>query len=148
MKKIFMSIMLLALAAVCLSGCGNGARSVDTLNIADSTFVNQITDIQNNPASYIGKTIKLEGIFEADEHEGHAHYYVYRNTAIYDTDHGHEHINKIGLEFEYNGSLPKDDDFIEVVGVLRNSTDHGNTSIVLEATSVIILSERGPETVK
>ena len=148
MKKTFISIMLLALVAVYLSGCGNSAKSVDTLNITDSTFVNQITDINNSPASYIGKTIKLEGIFEAEEHSEHSHYYVYRNTAIFDTDHGHEHINKIGLEFDYSGSLPKDNDFIEVVEVLRNSTDHGQTDIMLEASSVIILSERGTETVK
>ena len=149
MKKIFISIMLLTLVVVCLSGCGNSTKLNDTLDITEGAFLTQITDINNNSASYIGKIIKIEGMFEADDHDGHhSHYYVYRNAAVYDKDHRHEHINKIGLEFSYNGNMPKDNDWISVVGILRNSTENGHTSITLEASSVTVLSERGTETIK
>ena len=146
MKKIFISLILAAVLA-CFAGCGNNKRPVDTLNITENTFLTQLTEIYDNPSSYIGKTIKIAGLFEADDHGGHSHYYVYRNAPVYDSDHGHDHIQKIGFEFSYNGKSPKDNDFIEVVGVLRNYSENGRTSLRLEANSVTVLSVRGAETI-
>ena len=148
MKKIFISIISLILVITCLSGCSNSIKSDDTLNVTEDAFLNMITDINNEPASYIGRTIKLEGMFKEDKHNRHSHCYVYRNAAVYDHDHGHEHINKIGLEFDYNGNMPKENDWISVVGILRNSTRNEHNSITLKASNVIILSERGTETIK
>ena len=144
LKKSFISVIVLAVIIACFTGC-NSKNPITTIDITESTFMSQLTNIQSNPASYTGKTIKIEGVFEADEHNGHSHYYVYRNASVYDPDHKHDHIQKIGLEFSYKGNMPKDNDWIEVVGVLRDYTENGHNSLRLEANSVKVLSERGAE---
>ena len=112
MKKLFISVISLILVIVCLSGCET--KPDDILNITEDIFLTTLTDIHDNPESYTGKTIKIEGLFKSDEHNGHSHYYVYRNTSVYDTDHEHDHVQKIGFEFDYSGNLPKENDWIEV----------------------------------
>lgn len=137
----------LLLLVACFTGCGNTTKTNDTLNITEKTFIAQVTDIYENPKNYTGKTITIEGLFEADEHGNYSHYYVYRNAPVYDPDHGHDHIQKIGFEFIYNGSLPKENDWIEVVGVLRTYNENGRTLLTLDANSVTVSSKRGAETI-
>ena len=148
MKKSFIGIISLILVIACFAGCGSKkAVDIDILDITESTFLSQITEIYNDPSSYIGKTIKIEGIFKEDKHNGHSHYYVYRNAPVYDPDHGHEHIQQIGFEFEYNKSLPKENDWIEVLGILRIYTENGNAVLRLEDNNIKILNVRGAETI-
>ena len=146
MKKPFIIIGVLALAIACFAGCSS-KKTVDTLDITENTFLSQLTDIHDSPSRYTGKTIKIEGLFTEDTHNSHSHYYVYRNASVYDPDHKHNHIQQVGFEFSYKGNMPKENDWIEVVGVLRTYTENGHNSLRLEANSVKVLSERGEETI-
>jgi len=148
LKKLFISILSVVLITACLSACGgDAAKTNTTLNITESNYLTITTDIYTNPTDYTGRTIKIEGLYMADGHGEHSHYYVYRYAPVFDPAHGHDHIQQLGFEFTYKGDMPKDNDWIEVVGVLQSRVSHGNTILAIDADSVTVLSERGAETV-
>lgn len=170
MKRLFTTLITFAIIAACLIGCGkntndnatsqlstetkteqqNNKNSIITgevIHITENIFLTYVKDIYANYKNYIGKTIKIEGLCTADEHSGHSHYYVYRYNSIYDPDHGHDHTEKIGFGFTYNGNMPKENDWIEVVGVLCTYIENEKTFLTLDAKSIVIMNVRGMETV-
>jgi putative membrane protein len=147
LKKLFIGIVVFVLIAACFTGCGNNAKTNTTLNITEAKYLTLITDIYKNSTDYTGRTIKIEGLFMADNHGSHSHYYVYRNAPFYDPDHGHTYIQKIGFEFTYKGNMPKDNDWIEVIDVPHTYNENGQTLLTLDADSAIISSKRGAETI-
>ena len=52
-----------------------------------------------------------------------------------------------GFEFTWDGSMPENNDWIEVVGSLRSYEDDGWTYLTLDAKFVTVMEERGAETV-
>ena len=147
MKKLLTVIIIFALISICLSGCADTSKKEVVLNITEENFLTLVPGIYEDSASYIGRTIKLEGICTVAEHRLHSHYYIYRNAAVYDSNHGHSHNQKLGFEFSYNGDMPKNNDWVEVTGTLGSRIENGNTYLVIEASSVKILNTRGAETI-
>jgi len=145
MKKALSAILSLVVVVACLSGCSGGKKVNTILNITESNYLLITEDIYKNPTDYTGRTVKIEGLFEADGHGEHSHYYVYRYAPVYNGEHGHVQIQKLGFEVSYKGDMPKDNDWIEIVGVLQSRISHGNTILVLEADSITVLEERGAE---
>jgi len=148
MKKLFISTVSFLLIAFSLCGCGNNTKTSDTLEITEDMYITRIFDIYENPANYTEKAISIEGVFTANSHDSHKHYHVFRNVPIYDKDHGHDHMERLGFEFTYNGDMPQNNDWIEVVGILRPHDENGESSLVIEASSVTVLDKRGAETIK
>ena len=66
----------------------------------------------------------------------------------HEDNHSHEENEivegKCGLEFSYDKKLPKKDDWIKVIGKLKNK----NNNLIIEAETVEIMNEKGLEKVK
>ena len=163
--------MLVFIAAVLfVSGCGNskkdGAKSAasyddlikpaslagGTVEIKETMFITQINDINLNWKSYLGKPIKLEGMFRHLSWNGNDSYHVYRRTPGCCGDDG-----EIGFELswqkDYEGSqtgpdehvYPAKDDWVEVQGVLGKYEKSGFPFLYLALSEINVLDKRGLE---
>lgn len=167
MKKILNIILISICIIIVMTGCSKKVSeeninvhenkdSQEIIKIMENVYVDYINDIYLDSSKYIGKTIEIEGMFTnlVDE-DNKNHLYVYRLTDI--IEHTHEHTHEedsecedhevesmCGLEFDYNGNLPNENDWIKVVGTLEEQD--GN--LIINADSVEIMKERGLEKVK
>ena len=171
MKRILFFLLFLALL---LSGCGSKESTADQsdqktvvsensdtdsgkaaveeedapdidIDITEKMYVAYINEIYINTDDYIGKSIRIEGMFQAytDENTGITYYYVYRTGPGCCGNDG----AMCGFEFTWDGEMPKDNDWIEVVGNLRTYEEDGCTYLTLDAESVTVMETRGAETV-
>jgi len=125
------------------SGLTNLAQDGDMIEITEKMFVTYINEVYTNTDDYIGKTIKIEGMYTAEEYETNIYHYVYRSGPGCCGSDG----SMCGFEFTYDGEMPEDNDWIEVVGTLRTYEENGNTYLSLEAQSVTVMDTRGAEIV-
>ncbi|QOX63873.1 hypothetical protein FRZ06_11280 [Anoxybacterium hadale] len=122
----------------------SGDAGVD-VDITEKMYVAYINEIYVNTPDYIGQNIRIQGMFQAytDETTGLTYYYVYRVGPGCCGNDG----SMCGFEFTWNGDLPKDNDWIEVIGSLRTYEDDGWSYLTLDASSVTVMKERGAENV-
>ena len=108
-------------------------------------YVTYINEIYVNTDDYLGQMIRIQGISQAykDENDGKTYYYVYRTGPGCCGNDG----SMCGFEFTWDGDMPKDKDWIEVVGSLRTYNEDGYDYLTLDAKSVTVMDERGAETV-
>lgn len=171
MKKIFSIILISICTIVMISGCNknisdndqvedNGKQeSQEIIKIMENVYVDYINEIYLDSNNYVGKTIEIEGMFNVEKDDnGKNHMYVYRLTDINEHVHEHdeEHIDgdeeehtvemevMMGFEFDYNGNLPQKNDWIKVVGELKEI----DGDLIISADSVEIMEDRGLEKVK
>lgn len=113
------------------------------VDITEKLYVSYINDIYVNAESYIGKMIRIEGMYLGETYEGQNYYYVYRKGPGCCSNDG----DMAGFEFTYNGDMPKNGDWIEVVGTLRQYMEGQLAYLTLDAVSVTVKDERGAEEV-
>lgn len=119
------------------------AASDDVIEITEKMYVAYINDIYTNTSEYLNRIIKIEGMFTTEEYDGNNYYYVYRVGPGCCGNDG----SMCGFEFKYDGDMPKDNEWIEVIGELISYEENGVTYLSLQAESVTVKSERGKETV-
>ncbi|MEI0517606.1 hypothetical protein R4K54_09950 [Brachyspira murdochii] len=112
------------------------------IEIKERMFINQCNDVYLNPDDYRGKLIKLEGIYDGftDEETGEKLNFVFRygpGCCGYD--------GVAGFEFNYNGTIPNPQDWIEVVGVVEILEIDNYETVRLNAVSLNVLDKRGKE---
>lgn len=146
--------ILMGLTVVCLllvTGCTSNTAEVDAndevdLNITEKMYVTYINEIYTNPDSYLGKRLKIEGMFTA-EYFGETdttYYYVYRQGPGCCGNDG----SMCGFEFtSKDGKYPNENDWIEVVGTLDQYDENGVQYLTIRADSVTVKDERGAEIV-
>jgi len=162
-KKMLMIIATCLTLIIIATGCGssekknasavdqdvNHVQAVDSNNIdvdiTEKMYVSYINDIYLNTDDYLGKGIRIEGMFKAltDENTGNTYYYVYRTGPGCCGNDG----AMCGFEFTWDDTMPKDNDWIEVIGPLRAYEEDGWDYLTLDAVSVTIMEARGAETV-
>ena len=108
-------------------------------------YVSYINEIYVNTDDYIGKWIRIEGMYQAytDTNTGKTYYYVYRTGPGCCGNDG----SRCGFEFTFDGKMPKANDWIQVIGKLRTYEEDGTTYLTLDAKSVKVMDIRGAETV-
>jgi len=111
-------------------------------------FTTQVNDIYLNPEEYLGKTIRLEGLFkEENSYEGDKYCFVLRygpGCCGYDNYPGFEIKWDEGKEQPY----PKVDSWIETTGVLKKYEADGYADyLYLDLISLNVLKKRGAEIV-
>ena len=114
----------------------------DLIEIKEKLFIAQTNDVYFNTEDYLGKTIKYEGIFSAyeDAVSGNTYYSVIRyGPGCCGVD------ANAGFEVVWDKEYPKVDDWVEVVGVLEEYEEDGQTYIHLVLSSLKVLEERGKE---
>lgn len=120
----------------------------DVVNITEKMYVSYINDIYYNADDYLGKTIKLEGMFLSENYppdDMKYHHYVFRTGPGCCGNDG----AMCGFEVTYDGELPKNNDWVEAVGVLtsyKNEKD-GMEYLFLKLDQLKVLDTRGAETV-
>lgn len=114
------------------------------LDITEDRYVACVNDIYVYAEDYLGMMIRIEGMYLGETYEGTDYHYIYRHgPGCCDTD-----GEMCGFEFTYNGDMPGDGDWIEVVGTLRQYLEGNFAYLTLDAISVTVKEERGAEDVK
>lgn len=102
------------------------------IDITEDNFEDMLEDIYINAESYIGKMIRVRGYCINEIYKKKDYHYVYRMQQEI-TGH-HEHMT--GFEFTYNGEYPQNDEWVEVVGTLRQYMEDNIAYLTLDAISV------------
>lgn len=170
MKKIFSIILISVCTIIMMTGCNEkitknytdtseNKESQEIIKIMENVYVDYINDIYLDSSKYIGKTIEIEGMFKEERDENNKkHLYVYRLTDKMEHTHDEEgkHVKgdedeylvevevMSGFEFNYNDDLPKENDWIKVIGSLEEK----DGSLIINAESVKIMKARGMEKVQ
>jgi len=144
MKKL----VLLVVAILLLVGCGGGSpgSDEDVVEIRERLFIAQVNDIRINADSYVGRTLRYEGLFQSFvwPGTGQTYYQVIRYTS--DDCCGTDGI--IGFEVYLGDIAPLlDNSWAEVTGVLEWFEAGGEPFLRLVVVSLTELAERGAEIV-
>ena len=162
MKKRLSLLLLLVLTLLVAFGCSQSkdisqpndndletqdateveARKVDVdLTVFSSTMLYaKVNSIMTTPDNYMGKRIKMSGIYSAtyfEETELFYHYVIIEDTAACCVQ---------GLEFIWNGDhaypddYPEDNANIEVIGVLDSYDELDNTYYYLSVDDISVIT--------
>jgi zinc transport system permease protein len=125
-----------------------GTKDSALVEIREKMFIAQVNDVYLNPEDYLGKTIKLEGLFKAEEYfnkESPLCFVVRYGPGCCGND------GNAGFEVAWNNetaanrTYPKDDDWVEVVGTLQSYEEEGYPYLYLALSGLTVLDKRGAE---
>jgi uncharacterized membrane protein YcgQ (UPF0703/DUF1980 family) len=139
-------------AALLLSLSFSAYASVDAENdvfeVREKMFIAQTNDVYLNPDEYLGRVIRLEGLFGIVAEEEPPCYYVYRygpGCCAFDSNAGFE------VAWADSGAsrekYPNEDDWVEATGVLEQYEYDGESYLRLALKSLMVKAERGLERV-
>lgn len=112
-------------------------------DISEKLYVTSINDIYTNTEDYLGKVLRLEGMYTAESYGANIYYYVYRTGPGCCGNDG----AMCGFEFIWNGEMPKDNDWIRVTGELEEYYEGKDKYLHIICSSLEILDVRGAEVV-
>lgn len=141
---------IIFLSMIIFAGCSNkvattsGGNSVD-LDITEKMYLTYINEIYTNPSAYLGKRIKIEGMYTEEyvEPTKMTYRYVYRSGPGCCGNDG----SMCGFEFYTDGEYPSENDWIEVIGTLEQYDEDGMKYLTIKADSVAVKTERGAEVI-
>jgi zinc transport system permease protein len=113
------------------------------VEIKEKMFIAQVNDVYLNPEDYLGKTLKLEGLFKRETYGGRDFCFVLRygpGCCGADGNAGFE-VAPASTQKNY----PAADDWVEAVGVLQSYEEDGFPFLYLELSSLKKLDKRGAE---
>ena len=144
MRKVFAlavaCLMLLVLLAGCGGGNGDNGGDEPVIEIGDRLFIMQVDNIYTNPQRYLGRTVRLQGIFETHHWEGQTNHVVFRNAPGCCGDDG-----MVGFLLNLDGAAsPADNAWVEVTGELERFGMMPN-EIRLRVLDIEEMAERGME---
>jgi uncharacterized membrane protein YcgQ (UPF0703/DUF1980 family) len=164
MKKVSVvsigTVFLFSVFIIFIWSCGN-AKTVseksnksaestitETVYIREKMFIAQVNDVYLNQEDYIGKTIKLEGLFKAEQstESDKTYCFVLRyGPGCCGSD------GNAGFEVAWNKeetatkSYPQEDDWVEAVGILQTYEEDGYPYLDLDLSELNVLDKRGAE---
>ena len=108
----------------------NSTNGID-IDIKDDTFITQMDKIYKDLDSYIGKTIKVEGfVLDAEDKS-------FKVLRLYDMYHlNHYDEVTVGINAVYEGSIPAEDSWVEVTGIIGKKSINGNEQPVVNVTKL------------
>jgi uncharacterized membrane protein YcgQ (UPF0703/DUF1980 family) len=122
-----------------------------TIEIREKMFAAQVSDVYLNAEDYLGKTIKLEGLFKSEQYYGKDEPYCFvirygpGGCCGMDANVGFE----VAWAKENAKPYPVADSWVEATGVLKTYEEDGYANyLYLDLSSLNVLSRRGAETVK
>ncbi|MDR3333835.1 MAG: hypothetical protein LBT13_02950 [Treponema sp.] len=119
--------------------------SGEPVEIKEKLFIAQTNDVYLNPETYMGKTIKLEGLFKTQAYLGtdtDYHFVLRYGPGCCGND------GSAGFEVAWatsDQSYPQEDDWVAVVGVLDSYEEDGYPYLYLSLASLKVLEIRGAE---
>jgi len=118
----------------------------DVIEIKEKMFIAQTNDIYLNAEDYLGKIIKLEGLFKQDDGYNKSYFFVIRygpGCCGFDANAGFE----VEWAKEKAKPYPAVDSWVEAAGELKTYEEDGMQYLYLELASLNVLNKRGAETV-
>lgn len=114
----------------------------EIVEIKEKMFIAETNEIYLNKEEYIGKKIKLEGMFDEQhsEEKDKTYYHVYRNGPGCCGNDG-----VAGFEVIWDKEYPKINDWVEAIGTLEEYEDEGYHYMRIRLTELNVLEERGKE---
>jgi uncharacterized membrane protein YcgQ (UPF0703/DUF1980 family) len=104
-------------------------------------FIAQTNEVYLNPEDYMGRTVKLEGLFKKQEYPGGGGYcFVLRYGPGCCGNDG-----SAGFEVAWDRPYPQEDEWVEAVGVLDSYDEDGYPYLYLDLASLVVKEERGKE---
>jgi uncharacterized membrane protein YcgQ (UPF0703/DUF1980 family) len=117
------------------------------IEIKEKMFISQVNDVYLNKDDYLGKTIKLEGLFKIAQGNEKAYCFVLRygpGCCGYDGNVGFE----VAWDKDREKPYPGEDSWVEATGELKTYEEDGYTEFLyLDLVSLNVLNKRGQETV-
>ncbi|MDR2629530.1 MAG: hypothetical protein LBC60_01250 [Spirochaetaceae bacterium] len=124
---------------------GSASQSPDgIIEIKEKMFIAQTNDVYLNPEDYLGKTIKLEGLFKSEIGYENSYCFVIRygpGCCGYDGNAGFE----VAWDNSGGRSYPEEDAWVEAVGKLQSYDENGYPYLYLSLTSLTVKEKRGAE---
>jgi uncharacterized membrane protein YcgQ (UPF0703/DUF1980 family) len=118
----------------------------EIIEIKEKMFIAQTNDIYLNAEDYLGKIIKLEGLFKQDDGYDKSYFFVIRygpGCCGFDSNAGFEVEWAKGKVKPY----PAVDSWVEAAGELKTYEEDGMKYLYLDLASLNVLNKRGAETV-
>jgi zinc transport system permease protein len=122
--------------------------STSTVEIKEKMFIAQVNDVYLNPEDYLGKTIKLEGLFIFEQYAG------YENPYCFVIRYGPGccgNDGNAGFEVAWDAppdeekSYPEPNAWVEATGMLTTYEEDGYPYLYLSLVSLNVLDTRGAE---
>jgi hypothetical protein len=125
----------------------------EVVEIREKMFIAQVNDVYLNPEDYLGKTLKLEGLFQVQYYYGSdPYYFVIRygpGCCGNDGNAGFEILwDEAFLTEPVEGGervYPEEGDWVEAAGVLGAYEEDGYPYLCIALSSLKVLDERGAE---
>jgi uncharacterized membrane protein YcgQ (UPF0703/DUF1980 family) len=123
-------------------------EAASIIEIKEKMFIAQTNDVYLNPEEYLGKTIKLEGLFKLERYAGNdpAYCFVLRygpGCCGNDGNAGFEVAwDKWALE---DNLYPNTDDWVEAIGVLKTYEEDGYPYLYIALSELTVLDKKGAE---
>jgi hypothetical protein len=125
----------------------------ETVEIREKMFIAQVNDVYLNPEDYMGKTLKLEGLFQIQHYYGtDPYYFVIRygpGCCGNDGNAGFEVLWDEAFLKEPAGEeelvYPGEGDWVEATGVLGAYEEDGYPYLCIALSSLKVMDERGAE---
>ncbi len=117
----------------------SGNIDVDLTKLSSTMVYSEVYNIVNTPESYMGKTIKMKGLYNASYYEGTGNYYHY--VLIKDAT----ACCQQGLEFVWKGDhaypadYPENGTEVEIVGVFGQYEELGVTYNYIETDNITLV---------
>jgi uncharacterized membrane protein YcgQ (UPF0703/DUF1980 family) len=117
------------------------------IEIKEKMFIAQTNDVYLNPEDYLGRIIKLEGLFKSYSSE------EYNTTYCFVLRYGPGgccgNDGSAGFEVAWDDELktgyPEEDDWVEALGVLKSYEENDYPYLYLSLSSLTVKDERGTE---
>jgi uncharacterized membrane protein YcgQ (UPF0703/DUF1980 family) len=116
-------------------------------------FITQIDDIILNQKSYLGRTIRLEGLFRRNHWNDKDYYFVIRTTpgccgddgqAGFEISWNPDH-DASGNDIDQRQKFPEINEWVQVTGELKSYDFHGLDYLFLVLSELNVLETRGAE---
>ena len=152
-NKIVAAIIMAMAVSFFMTGCSGaketGAAAKNVVEINEKMFIAQVNDVYLNADEYLGKTIKLEGIFKREQYfdAEDPYFFVIRygpGCCGYD--------GNVGFEIKWDKHnmqpYPADESWVEATGELKFYEENGYSKyLYLDLSSLAVLNRRGAEVV-
>jgi len=132
------------------TGCIDNSNDSGIVEVRENMFVTQVINIFINQNEYLGKTIRLEGLFRHNHWDGNDFYFVFRNGPTCCGEDG-----QVGFEVSWDPdyfesddeqrSYPNTNDWVQAIGELRAYDSFGMTFLYLALSELNVLEKRGAE---
>jgi uncharacterized membrane protein YcgQ (UPF0703/DUF1980 family) len=145
---------VIAVTTVFIINCNNKSRNGDSsvstggvIEIKEKMFISQVNDVYLNAEDYLGKTIKLEGLFKMEQGYDKSYCFVLRygpGCCGNDGNVGFE----VAWDKDKEKQYPGEDSWVEATGELKTyHEDDSMEFLYLDLVSLNVLDKRGAETV-